>query len=83
MKSDMVISISLVPNARSDIKEPLIIGALMDNIEIVADKLKFAVSNAKTEQVSASSERFILIVKQICIAYASSKYIQQDTKHIF
>jgi hypothetical protein len=57
MKSDMVISVSLMPNARSDIKEPLIISALMDNIETVADKLKFAVSNAKMEEVSRKEER--------------------------
>jgi hypothetical protein len=51
MKSDLVIRIRLVSQAKSDsIKEPLIIGTLMDDIEIIAEKLRFAVNNAKNDE---------------------------------
>lgn len=50
MNSDIVITITLLPNSHSDIKEPLILGALMDDAETIAEKLRFAVSNAKCEE---------------------------------
>ncbi|KAL0140742.1 hypothetical protein V8B55DRAFT_1510080 [Mucor lusitanicus] len=56
MNSDLVICITLVPNSRSDIKEPLILGTLMDDIETTAEKLRFAVSNAKKEEEAAQSK---------------------------
>jgi hypothetical protein len=52
MNSDLAISITLIPGAKSDIKEPLIFGTLTDNIEAVVEKLKFAVDNAKSDEVS-------------------------------
>lgn len=36
----------------SDGTDPLIITALMENIEVIAERLKFAVSNAKQKEVS-------------------------------
>ncbi|KAI8890658.1 hypothetical protein K501DRAFT_236218 [Backusella circina FSU 941] len=50
MNSDMAISITLVPDAKSDIKEPLIFGTLTDNIDAVVEKLKFAIDNAKSDE---------------------------------
>lgn len=50
MNSDLVITITLLPNSRSDIKEPLVLGTLMDDVETTAEKLRFAVSNAKNEE---------------------------------
>ncbi|GAN01488.1 transcription factor [Mucor ambiguus] len=58
MNSDLVISITLLPNSRSDIKEPLILGTLMEDIEITAEKLRFAVSNAKKEEAMQSRDAF-------------------------
>ncbi|KAK4520326.1 uncharacterized protein ATC70_008459 [Mucor velutinosus] len=58
MNSDLVISITLLPNSRSDIKEPLILGTLMDDIETTAEKLRFAVSNAKKEETMQSKDIF-------------------------
>lgn len=48
-KSDMAISITLIPDQKSDVREPLIFGTLMDDIEATAEKLRFAVSNAKSD----------------------------------
>lgn len=50
MKSDMVIYISLVPNARKEDKQPIILGTLMEDIDLVAEKLQYAVKNAKLAQ---------------------------------
>ncbi|KAL9545535.1 hypothetical protein MBANPS3_007111 [Mucor bainieri] len=58
MNSDLVISITLVPNSRSDIKEPLILGTLMDDVETTAEKLRLAVSNAKKEDHMQSKDVF-------------------------
>jgi hypothetical protein len=50
-KSDTAISISILPDDKDNTREPLIFGTLMDDIETTAEKLRFAVSNAKSEEV--------------------------------
>ncbi|KAI8374045.1 hypothetical protein EDC96DRAFT_437703 [Choanephora cucurbitarum] len=51
MKSDMLISISLVANTQSETKEPLIFGFMMDDVQVIAESLKMAVENAKSKEV--------------------------------
>jgi len=58
MNSDLVITITLLPNSGSDIKEPLVLGTLMDDIETIAEKLRFAVSNAKKEEALPNKDVF-------------------------
>jgi hypothetical protein len=50
-KSDMVISINIVPDEKGIRREPLIFGTLMNDIETTAEKLRFAVSNARNDEV--------------------------------
>lgn len=52
MNSDMVIAIYLSSNEKNDIKEPIIIGTMMDDIDMVVEKLRFVVKNAKNNEVS-------------------------------
>ncbi|KAL7317917.1 SNF1-interacting protein [Mucor circinelloides] len=58
MNSDLVITITLLPNSGSDIKEPLVLGTLMDDIETIAEKLRFAVSNAKRKEALPNKDVF-------------------------
>ncbi|KAI8641777.1 hypothetical protein BD408DRAFT_433004 [Parasitella parasitica] len=58
MNSDLVITITLLPNSRSDIKEPLILGTLMDDVETTAEKLCFAVNNAKSREPMQSGDMY-------------------------
>lgn len=51
VNSELVISIHLVSSAENDIQEPIIIGTIMDDIDMVAEKLRVAVANAKNEEV--------------------------------
>ncbi|KAI7892149.1 uncharacterized protein EV154DRAFT_419104 [Mucor mucedo] len=48
--SDLVLSISLVSSTENDIQEPIIIGTIMDDIDMVAEKLRVAVMDAKNNE---------------------------------
>ncbi|KAI9246007.1 hypothetical protein EDC94DRAFT_529843 [Helicostylum pulchrum] len=50
MNSDLVIAIYLVHNEKNEIQDPIIIGTMMDDIDMVAEKLRFAVKNAKNDE---------------------------------
>jgi hypothetical protein len=66
IESDMVISIRLIADTKSDIKEPVIIGTVMDNIESIAEKLRFAVNNAKNDKVKYKKKcSFIFLIPHI------------------
>lgn len=56
MNSELVISIHLISSAVNDIQEPIIIGTIMDDIDMVAEKLRFAVANAKNNEVKVKKK---------------------------
>ncbi|CEP07785.1 hypothetical protein [Parasitella parasitica] len=58
MNSDLVITITLLSNSRSDIKEPLILGTLLEDVETTAEKLRFAVCNAKKGEPIKNGDMF-------------------------
>lgn len=85
----MAISISLIPDQKCELREPLIFGALMDDIEATAEKLRFAISNAKSDDVSTllsilNEPNFLSsFFFRSAEAYANSKCLQQNTKSLF
>lgn len=55
MNFDLVIAIYLSHNEKNEIQEPIIIGTMMDDIDMVAEKLRFAVKNAKNDEVKTKN----------------------------
>lgn len=50
MNSDLVMAIYLsCTEKKSEIQDPIIIGTMMDDVDMIAEKLRFAVKNAKTD----------------------------------
>ncbi|RCI05514.1 SNF1-interacting protein [Rhizopus stolonifer] len=74
MKTDMVISVSLVSNAQCGMKEPLIFGFLMDDIEVIASNLTLAVENAKSNKPLPIKDLFSKM-QQLSLHLASHKSI--------
>lgn len=74
-------------------QEALIIGTLMDDIEIIAEKLRFAVNNAKTEEplqirnifnkmrdISAKSASYKSVVLDLPLTFQSAIHSVQENK---
>lgn len=60
--SNLALAIDLASSSGiNDEQSPLIFTTLMDDIEVVAEKLKFAVSNAKSSEVIYKLNQFIQI----------------------
>jgi hypothetical protein len=56
--SNLALAIDLVSSSgTNDSQSPLIFTTLMDDIEVVAEKLKFAVSNAKSAEVNKKKKK--------------------------
>lgn len=51
VNSELVLSIQLVSSSENDIQKPIIIGTIMDDIDMVAEKLRVAVMDAKCNEV--------------------------------